>query len=403
MSDYDVIVVGGGPAGSTTARRASQKGLNVLLFDKATFPRVKACGGGIGDRGVNMLDFDIDDIVHRRPYGPRFFSPSGIAADCTRPKQAGVLIMRTEFDTLLLRKAQEAGADVREGIKVIDADQDENGVIVKTGKGEEFKGKFMVGADGINGIVARKIGFYSSWPADAAAVTIEIEVEVGEEVVEQICGVPYDRKGVAFHIYFGVVPYGYVWCFPKRSILSIGAGCLQSKAKNIRHHFNQWFEKFKIQHNLDPQIVSDTAFRIPFVGAAKKTVIGRTILTGDAAGFVIPFSGEGIYLAIQSGIIAASVLDKAVKHSDPSLLREYERTWKKEFGDDLKAAKSIAKLMFKNEKNMETICRLAAEDEVVNEITYSMISGLDTYKNLRRALIKRIGLKHTREGLSLYT
>ena len=75
---------------------------------------------------------------------------------------------------------------------------------------------------------------------------------------------------------------------------------------------------------------------------------------------------------------------------------------KKEFGDDLKAAKSIAKLMFKNEKNMETICRLAAEDKEVNEITYKMIAGLDTYKNLRRALIKRIGLKHTRDGLSLY-
>ena len=257
MQDYDVIVVGGGPAGSTTARRVSQKGLNVLLLDRAKFPRVKSCAGAMNDRGVKMLDFSIDEVVHRKPYGLRLFSPSGIIADCTRPEKAGVLFLRTEFDTLLLRKAQEAGADIREGAKVVTAKQNERGVIVETSEGEQFGGKYLVGADGINGVVARKVGFYTGWPADAAAIAIEIEMEVGEEEVERICGVPYDKKGVAFHIYFGPVPYGYVWCFPKRSILSFGAGCLQAKAKNIRHHFNLWFENFKIQHNLDTDIVSD--------------------------------------------------------------------------------------------------------------------------------------------------
>jgi hypothetical protein len=95
-------------------------------------------------------------------------------------------------------------------------------------------------------------------------------------------------------------------------------------------------------------------------------------------------------------------VDEASKKSDPRILRNYENAWKAEFNDDLKVGKSIAKLVFKSEKNMETICRLGAEDPVINEIMYSMIAGVDSYKNLKRALVKRIGLKHPRAGLSLY-
>ena len=401
MPDYDVIIVGGGPAGSTAARRIAQRNLNVLLLDKATFPRVKPCAGGMTDRVRNVLDFSIDEVVQRRSFGQRFISPSGTIVDCTRPVTTGDLLMRDEFDTLLLRKAEEAGAKVREGVKVVSAEQDADKITV-TSEGERIDAKYLVGADGINSVVARSLGFYKRWSASDAAICIEIEAEVGEEAVERICGVPYEEKGVALHIYFGPVPFGYIWCFPKKSVLSLGAGCMQAKAKNIRGLFNKWFEDFKEKHDIDPKIISDTAARMPYSGATKKTVIGWTIVIGDAAGFVPSFSGEGIVLGVQSAIIAAPVLERAVANSNPRILAEFEKGWKQAFGSDLKVAKSVADLMFKSEKNMNTILRLAHEDQVINDVMYKMIAGLDSYKNLKRQLVKRILTKHPRGGLSLY-
>ncbi len=402
MTDYDVVVVGGGPAGSTAARRIAQRDLSVVVLDKEKFPRNKACAGGIRDFVANTLDFSIEDVIERYVYGQRLHGPSGVLVDCTRPRVSAHMVMRTEFDNLLLQKAGEAGADVRDGTGVISAGQDHSKVTVETDDGQKISGKYLVGADGIKSVIAKSLGFYQGWKKDAAAVAIEIEAEVGEETVEQICGVPYDKKGVAIDIFFGPVPHGYAWCFPKKSILSLGAGCRQDRANNIRAYFNKWFDAFKKKHDISPIIVSDTAARLPYSGAVKRTVMGRTILVGDAAGFVNPFSGEGIPMAISSGIIAAPVIERAVKESDPHVLREYEKGWKKDFGDDLVVAKSLAKLIFKSEKNMETIMQIAHKDDFVRDIIYKMVAVEDTYRALKKALVKRIMLKHTRAGISLY-
>lgn len=402
MSDYDVIVVGGGPAGSTLARRASQQGLGVVLVDKAVFPREKACGGGMQEYIRETLDFNIDEVSQRKVYGFRFFAPSGLMVEITKEKESGDLVMRKDFDHLLLRKAGEAGVEVREGVKITGAEQTTDGVTVTTDQGEEITAKYLAGADGINGVIAKALRFYNGWRGHSAAVCIEVEAEVGKETVERICGVPYSDEGVAFNIYMGPVQYGYAWCFPKRSILSLGAGCRQDKAGNLRKDFNKWLEDFKTEHNLELDIISDTSARIPYSGAVKKTVQNRALLVGDAAGFVNPFSGEGLSGAITSGIFAASALKSAVESDNPKLLRDYEKAWKAKIGGELKAGRSLAKLMYKSKRNMETIIRLGYEDPYIKEIMYKLIGGFDTYKNLKAALIKRVLRKHPKAWLSLY-
>lgn len=402
MSDYDVIVVGAGPAGSTMARRAAQRGVNVLLIDKKKFPRVKPCAGGVIGMVKDMLDFDISEVVHRDVYGQRFYSPSGLLIECVRPEISGFLVMREEFDNLLFKKAKEAGANALDGTKVVNATQDSGGVVVETSDGERFTAKYLVGADGINGVVAGSVGFYDGWRDDTAALCIEVEAEVGKEVVEKICGVEYDEEGVSIDIYFGPVPYGYAWCFPKRSHLSLGVGAPQNKVHNLRDTFNQWFENFKQKHGIEPEIFSDLSFRVPYSGAVKRTYLGRTILLGDAAGFANPFSAEGISEAIQSGIIAAPVIEQAIEQDNPKILKEYEKGWKAAFGEDLSVAKSLAKLMFKNEKNMETILSLAHKDPLISDYMYRLIAGKVSYKQFKSTVVKTIIRKYPRAGVSLY-
>ncbi len=403
MSDYDVIAVGAGPAGSTMARRAAKSGVSVLLLDKAKFPRVKPCAGGVVGQVREVLDFDMTPVIHRDVYGQRFYSPSGLLIDCTRPEVSGHLVMRKEFDNLLFEKAREAGADVKDDTRVIRATQNKDRVTVETASGETFTGRFLVGADGVNGVVARSIGFYQGWKGNSAAVCIEIEAEVGKDKVEEICGVEYAREGVSIDIYFGPVPYGYAWCFPKRTHLSVGVGAPQGRTRDLRDRFNKWFAWFKNKHNIEPVITSDLAFRVPYSGPVKKTVMGRTILLGDAAGFANPFSAEGISEAVKSGIIAAPVVVEAVSKNDPKILREYEKGWKAEFGQDLSVARSLAKLMFKNEKNMETILSLAHRDPFINDYMYKLIAGKVSYKEFKSTIVKRIVRKYPRAGVSLYT
>ena len=108
-------------------------------------------------------------------------------------------------------------------------------------------------------------------------------------------------------------------------------------------------------------------------------------------------------MAVKSGILAAPILKEAVDYSNPAILKKYEKAWKSEFNDTLKVVKNVAKILFKSEKNMETICKLGAKDPVINDVMYKMIAGLENYKILYRTLLKRILTKHPRAGLSLYT
>src|SRR5256885_9333560 len=120
MADFDVAIIGGGPAGSTAAYRLATAGARVLLVDKATFPRDKACGGGVTGRAARLLPFSIDPVVEdvvdrvecRLHYRSRF----------ERRARAPLAYMtqRTRLDRFLLERAAEAGADVRDGVKVTD-------------------------------------------------------------------------------------------------------------------------------------------------------------------------------------------------------------------------------------------------------------------------------------------
>jgi geranylgeranyl reductase family protein len=402
MVDYDVIIVGGGPAGSTAARRASQAGLSVVLFDKARFPRYKPCAGAIRFDVNSLLDFDIKNIGQRKISGVAMFAPSGFRVDCVPEDRSvpGSIIRREDFDHLLLKKAAEAGAEIREDTRIAMAREEESHAVVTTKEGEEVTGRYLVGADGINSIVAKSLGFYDGWRGDSAMVAIEVEAEVGSSTVREICGEPSGYDADLLLLYFGGLSHGYIWCFPKRSILSLGACCRQDMGGELRPAYEKWYAAFKDEYGIEPQIISDTAARFP-IKRAKNIVKGRTVLLGDAAGLVDPFTGEGIPEAIESGILASSALNKAVKEANPRFLREYEKDCKREIVSELKAIEFMANMFYKSRKNMEAMCRFFRDDSHANFLIAAGIGGLLTKKALRRKMMLRMARKRPREAISL--
>ena len=402
MVDYDVIVVGGGPAGTTAARRASLAGLSVLLIDKAKFPRYKPCAGAIRGPVTETLDMDLTSVLQRKVSGFSIFAPSGFRVDCIPEDRShpGYTVMRQEFDHLLLRKAEESGTVVKDNVLVVRASQDSQCVTVETEDNATFTSKFLIGADGINSVVAKSLGFYEKWSTDSAMVSLEIEAEVGKEKVREICQDPTGYDADLFFLYFGAFPHGYTWCFPKRSILSLGACCRQDKVVNLRDGYNQWYNCFKSEYDIEPQIVIDTSARFP-VKVRDTIMKGRTVLVGDAAGFVDAFTGEGIPHAIDSGIIAGSVVGKAAKQDDPKVLKEYVKRCKKEIISVLNVSDYFANMFYKSKKNMDTICRFLRDDSYGNYLIAALIGGLMPAKTIKRKMTLRMMRKRPKDALSL--
>lgn len=348
------------------------------------------------------MDFDIRPVLHRRISGFSILAPQGYRIDCipedrTRP---GYTIMRDEFDTLLVKKASEAGAEVQQGKEVTGVSQEESSVRVETSDGEKLTGRYIIAADGINSVAAKSLGFYSSWDAASAHVAIEVEAEVGQQKVRDLCADPTGHDAEVFFFYFGDVPHGYTWCFPKRSIVSLGICCRQDRAKNIRAIYDKWYAKFIAEHQLSPRIVSDTSARFPVV-PRKPLVMGRALIVGDAAGFVDAFTGEGIPYAIDSGIYAASAVAAAAKQDQSSELKQYERTCEKTVLKDLAVSNSLAKMFYKSRKNMETFCRFLHEDKYASYLIAASIGGLLPMSTVKTKLTMRMLRKKPLDAMSM--
>ncbi|MHA2042961.1 MAG: NAD(P)/FAD-dependent oxidoreductase [Candidatus Thorarchaeota archaeon] len=156
---YDVIVVGAGPAGSITAHDCAKAGLKTLLLEKSKHPREKPCGGAVMYRGLHILRGRLPaGLVERRIHGLRFILPSGEGVEFSSKKLIGITAFRERFDEFLAQRAADAGADLREMTKVRHASTGPDGVSVFTANGKEINAQYLVGADGVNSVVARTLG-----------------------------------------------------------------------------------------------------------------------------------------------------------------------------------------------------------------------------------------------------
>jgi geranylgeranyl reductase family protein len=294
MKRYDVLVVGGGPAGSTTAYRLADEGARVLLVDKAVFPRDKPCGGGLTMRAVRQCPVDPSPVVEEEVdiVELRFRYREAVERRSARPVIR--MTQRRRLDAFLLDAARERGVEVREGT-TIDVTQSPADIVV--------------GADGANGTTARAFGL-----GDGIVHGVAYEGNVPYSTASRV---RYRNRAV---IELADIPGGYGWVFAKGDHVNVGVGAWQSEGPRIREHLARVCRA----HDLEPaQLDSLRGHRLPLRRPGVRIAAERALLVGDAAGLIDPVSGDGMYECfVSSKLAAAAVLDLLAGHT--SSLEPYE-------------------------------------------------------------------------------
>jgi geranylgeranyl reductase family protein len=364
---HDVIVVGAGPAGATLAYELSRKGMDVLILEKERLPRYKACAGGITVKTANLLDMDLSSVTRDTVRAAKVTYGDGLSLTKSYPKPLIHMVMRDEFDQILVQRAREAGATLADDEGVSQVQTTEQGVKVEAAN-HVFTAHIVVGADGARSIVAASAGLMQM-----ADVGIGLEAEIlvpGQRLVqwEGLMGLD-----------LGHMRGGYGWVFPKKDHLSVGVGSPLRQARRLKSGYQRVLKSNSLNEHTATRIRSHW---LPVRRKGMAIQSGRCLLLGDAAGLVDPVTGEGIYNAVRSAQMAAPVIESYLKGSCADL-QEYEAVVDRQIMLELKAARALARgfawfpgLVFtaveRNDRLWNACCRL--------------LRGEDTYITLKRRL-----------------
>lgn len=333
----DILVVGSGPAGSTTARFLAQEGFKVTILESKSHIGIPVrCGEAVArDTFDDILKIPMpENAVRSVIEGFRVFSPNMKHIDYRLPEGEGWVVDRRVFDKEMLIAAVLEGANIELNTQVIETKVDkEKGVSVKAlHKGKEITktAPIVIGADGIYSKVARDVGL--SKPIDP----IDLDTSVGYEMV----GVDIDDSTV-FDLYVGteIVPRGYIWIFPKGENcanvgLGVGVGFAKKSVKEYLDDFifkhPEGKKRFK-----NAKIIEERIGAIPVGGLLDKLATDRVLLVGDAARQVNPLTGGGIAYGMEAGKMISNTLVEAFEKenfTEEFLRKKYEGYWDKDYG-----------------------------------------------------------------------
>lgn len=323
MQRFDVLIIGGGPAGSTCARALRRGGMQVAVLDQATFPRDKVCAGWITPAVPRTLELDLADYAREQVLQPiRGFRVGLIgrelgAAEIDYDETVSYGILRREFDHYLLRRS---GARVFTGISVHQLRHEGWGWAVE----QAFSAPMLVGAGGHHCPVAQVLGARAA--NEAPVVAKEIEFPLPEDA-RSACKVLADRP----ELYFCHDLAGYGWCFRKDDHLNIGLG--RDDRCELARHVDEFLEFLHRERGIPPipQHLKGHAYLLYGKGRRKR-VGDNVLLIGDAAGLAYPRSGEGILPAVESGLLAAQTILAAAGDYSAEQLAPYLERLRNRFG-----------------------------------------------------------------------
>ena len=338
--DYDVIVVGAGPGGSTAARFCAQAGLKTLLIEKEKMPRYKACGGCLSLKTVDLLGLDLNPVLETIIYKAKFTYRLEDSFSIEWRQPIAFMVMRDRFDQFLVKQALEKGTEVLEGVRVVKVEEKRDGVEVELNDGEKFRCEYLIGADGPGSIVGKSLSLLPP-KGDGNGIGMESEIPF-----ESTFDFPREELQLV-HFDFGGVPNGYGWVFPKKEGLSIGVGGMfRDVAKmNLRQYFNTFIHG--LNYIKQEKVEKVLGHPLPyFYDERQKVSKGKILLVGDAAHLMDPLMGEGIYYALRSGMLAAeAILQSKESGALPSDL--YQTKVQEQISENLKWALQFSRFVFR--------------------------------------------------------
>jgi len=351
-SAFDVVIAGGGPAGSTLAALLGRRGFSVAVCDAARFPRHKICGEYVPPAALSTFaDLGVLDeilaLAPRRHVGMAVISPGGTKVLGRYGGSArGLSLRRYDLDRVLLQAAGRSGALVLEGARVVDLLPPTGGghavTIRRTGETRVLRGRVLVGADGRNSIVARRLGLrrpeprHRRWAVMAHFRGVLVPDDHGEMIVTPYgyCGINPLPDGLANVCV--VVDRGEMRrATPAGSRL---AGFLRDR---IASH------PLTARRTAGAEIVAGPWATGPLACRSARSAGDGVLLVGDAAGFYDPFTGEGIGMALRGAELAAGVLGKALRRGDVGrrALRPYETQRRRAFRNRLRLDRLLQALL----------------------------------------------------------
>jgi len=389
---FDVVVVGGGPAGATAAHELANHGLRVMLLDRAG--RIKPCGGAVPPQ--MLRDFDVPrDVLEAEVTSARMVSPSNNAVDM--PIEIGYVGMvdRGHFDEWLRERAGEAGAIRQDGtfVSLGASDGKTRELVFKPGKKghtqaqKTIRARYIIGADGAKTKVGRAavagaeklqsvFAYHEIVEAPETTATLNRNANFNQalEADPLRCDVVY--KG-------DLSPDFYSWIFPHGKTISVGTGTAV-QGFSLRDSVTRLRE----QSGLDTATTIRTeGAPIPMKPLKRWDDAKHVVLAGDAAGVVAPSSGEGIFYAMACGRIVADTVAEAIATDNPAHLKNARKQFLKKHGKVFWVLGIMQKFWYCSDKRRERFVTMCADPDV-QRLTW------ESYLN--KKLVKRDPMAHIR-------
>jgi len=338
----DVLVAGAGPAGVAAALRARARGLDVLLVDKASFPRDKTCGDGLTTGALRLLErLGVDVLALGECMTVRetlIVSPSGRQVSLPLPEDGchSVVVPRLELDAALVTRARAAGVPMDEHNALAALHQCDDGVRAEMADGRRIDARFVIGADGHFSTTRRLL-----------SPDVEPDLGTWHAFRQYFRGVADARQWVVFER--DLLP-GYAWVFPlPGGRANVGFGVLRGPETDGKILKNLWPEVLRrpamraaVGPDAEPE-GTHRAWPIPAAFDPDRLTHGRVLFAGDAAGVVDPMTGEGIAQALETGMLAADAV--ADGGEGPAVTVRYRRSASSALGRDLRFAALLQRVL----------------------------------------------------------